>query len=114
MMAEVSLPIHGSTQAAVGAAAAVPLTTLRRGESGFIHEARLEREDAALLRAMGVCIGSRVRINRVGDPIVVAVTRGRSKNCRCGGAGGGCRIGLARELAERIMVVVSAAEDAAA
>lgn len=83
----------------------VPLTRLRRGQIGVICEARLAEDDAALLRAMGVAADAQVRLCRSGQPCIVAV------GCACIRGGrtrwGGCRIGLARPLAERITVLVS-------
>lgn len=93
-----------------GAARAVPLTHLRRGQTGVIREASLAADDAALLRAMGVAVDARIRLCRSGQPCIVAI------GCACvaGGAAkgkgragwGGCRIGLARPLAERITVLL--------
>jgi hypothetical protein len=80
----------------------IPLMQLRPGQAGMVGvvcEARLEECDAALLRAMGLGCGSRVRLCRAGEPCIVAViTGGRAS----------CRIGLARPLAEQIMVEVEA------
>jgi Fe2+ transport system protein FeoA len=78
------------------------LTTLRAGQRAVIRETRLELDDAALLRAMGLCIGTIVRVFRVGEPCVLAVG-GAKPHCKCGGM---CRIGIARPLAEKIMVEV--------
>ena len=87
-----------------------PLTALRPGQTGIICESRLSTNDAALLRAMGLCDHSTVRLCRLGEPCVVAVggVRGvgpNPKDCTCGGS---CRIGLSRPLAERIFVTALA------
>lgn len=87
------------------------LTELKVGQSGVICESTLDTNDAALLRAMGLCDQTMVRLCRVGEPCVVAVggVRGGlnvdASACTCGGS---CRIGLARPLADRIMVSVLA------
>lgn len=83
---------------------------MRPGDTGVICEARLSVDDAALLRAMGLCDRATIRLCRVGEPCVVAVggVRGvgpNPDNCTCGGS---CRIGLARPLAERIFVTAMA------
>ena len=78
------------------------LTSLRAGQRAVIRETRLEADDAALLRAMGLCLNATVRVFRIGEPCVLAVG-GVNANCRCGGM---CRVGLARPLAERILVEV--------
>lgn len=78
-----------------------PLTSLRAGETAIIRETRLDTDDAALLRAMGLCLNATVRIFRIGEPCIVAV--GGVGACKCGGM---CRVGLAKPLAERILVEV--------
>ncbi len=83
---------------------AVPLAGLRQGAEGVICESRLDAEDAALLKAMGLCTSATIKVVRAGQPCVVAVG-GAGEACSCGGM---CRIGLARELAERIFVNVLA------
>jgi Fe2+ transport system protein FeoA len=84
----------------------VPLSTLQRGQSGVITEARLDPDDAALLRAMGLCMSATVKVVRPGQPCVVAVGGvGGDEACACGGT---CRIGLARGLAEQIFVTTVA------
>lgn len=80
----------------------VVLTSLRAGQKAVIRETRLEADDAALLRAMGLCLNATVRVFRMGEPCVLAVG-GVSANCKCGGM---CRVGLARPLAEKIYVEV--------
>ena len=75
------------------------LTALRPGQVAVIREIRLEADDAALLRAMGLCVNATLRVFRVGSPCVVAV--GGVKPCKCGGM---CRVGLARALAGGVYV----------
>lgn len=84
---------------------AVPLTTLKPGQTAVIAEARLDTDDAALLRAMGLADRVRVKLCRVGEPCVVALGPVEGKHCHCHGH---CRIGLARGLADRILVTVVA------
>lgn len=79
-------------------APSVTLAAMRRGQRGQIRESRLTEDDAALLRAMGLCTCAEVRLCRGGDPCVISVGAG---------AAGTCRIGLARRLAELIDVTVS-------
>ena len=86
----------------------VTLAALKRGQEGVICESRLEADDAALLKAMGLCTHASVKVVRTGEPCVVAVggVGGVGEaSCSCGGM---CRIGLARGLAERIFVTVVA------
>jgi Fe2+ transport system protein FeoA len=80
----------------------IRLTALRAGQRAVIRETRLEPDDAALLRAMGLCLNATVRVFRIGEPCVLAVG-GVNANCKCGGM---CRVGLARPLAEKILVEV--------
>lgn len=85
----------------------VPLSTLRQGQSGIITESHLDPDDAALLRAMGLCTSATIKVIRPGQPCVVAVggVNGpdgtTAESCACGGT---CRIGLARALADKILV----------
>jgi Fe2+ transport system protein FeoA len=71
------------------------LNQLKPGETGVVRTAPSGREDAAVLAAMGLCCNAKVRLCRAGEPCIVAVL---------GGGGSGCRIGLARPLADQIMV----------
>ncbi len=84
----------------------VGLVALAVGEVAVIREAHLDRDDAALLRAMGLGPGVRFKLCRQGEPCIVAIM----PSC-CGVAGPGAdlpccagRIGLARSLARAIVV----------
>ncbi len=65
----------------------------------------MEPRDAAMLRAMGMRPRCRVRMIRAGEPCIVEVL---GINPATGGCG--CRLGLARELAARVMVLVGTAQ----
>jgi len=71
------------------------LCDLRVGQCARIRSDELDADDAAVLRAMGLRPNASVRLCRMGSPCIVRVD-GR---CGCG-----CRIGLARPLAERLLV----------
>jgi len=73
----------------------ISLNQLKPGETGVVRSAPGDGPDAAILAAMGLCCNAKVRLCRAGEPCIVAVL---------GGSGAGCRIGLARPLADRIMV----------
>ncbi|MFN0134395.1 MAG: ferrous iron transport protein A [Phycisphaerales bacterium] len=78
----------------------VSLSQLKRGQSGVVCSTSLAQDDAAMLGAMGLRCNAKVRLCREGEPCIVAV---------CSGSGvAACRIGLARPLADRIMVTPSA------
>lgn len=79
------------------ATSSVSLSQLRPGQSGVVRSAGVDASDAALLGAMGLCCNAKVKLCRAGEPCIVAVATGR---------GAGCRIGLARPLADKIMVDV--------
>lgn len=85
--------------------APVALSQLRPGQSGVIRMAEVGSSDAALLGAMGLCCNAKVRLCRAGEPCIVAISSGN---------GAGCRIGLARPLAERIMVELAEHQNASA
>lgn len=89
---------------AVGGAS-VPLTSLSRGQRAIIREARMPTDDAALLRAMGLCDCALLTVARTGEPCVITITGVDGADCKCHRAGG-CRIGLSRAMAERIYVSV--------
>ena len=87
-----------------GPQAPISLNQLRPGESGVVRSAKINAADAAMLGAMGLCCNATVRLCRAGEPCIVAVVSGR---------GTGCRIGLARPLADSILVDrIQAAKDA--
>lgn len=75
--------------------ARIPLQQLRKGQMGRIAPSQLPPEDADMLRAMGLRPDATVRVCRLGHTCIVEV---------CDRLGGGCRIGLTRGLAERVMV----------
>lgn len=71
------------------------LADLRVGQCARIRADQLDDEDAAMLRAMGLRPNTSVRLCRKGEPCIVRVA---------GRYGCGCRIGLVRPLAERLLV----------
>ena len=83
-------------------ASEVSLGALRSGEVAAICEARLEPQDAALLRAMGLAPASLVKVCRAGHPCIVAVVSAGAD----GGSWSCCssRIGLSKELAAKLFV----------
>lgn len=86
---------------------AVPLASLRVGQIAIVHEALVDAADAAYLRAMGLRPGSQVRVCRLGEPVIVEVSGCGLAGCggQAGGVGAcGCRIGLSREIARKVMV----------
>lgn len=85
---------------------AVSLGQLKVGQCGTIVEKQLDADDRAMLRAMGLEANATIRICRVGEPCIVAVMSGGAAGGRLDG--GCCRIGLARPLADRIIVCPSA------
>lgn len=106
----------------------VPLSQLSVGQIALVCESKLDQQDAALLRAMGLAPSAHIKLCRVGEPCIVAVLSVRNaaacdpQPAANGGlslpqcqtdrptatqSGFGCcssRIGLARSLAQRVMV----------
>lgn len=87
-------------------AARVTLSGLRVGQTGVVCETCMDKRDAAMLRAMGLRPRARVRVCRVGEPLIVEVMGAGlcepdacAKPTACT-----CRIGLARALAERVLL----------
>jgi hypothetical protein len=78
------------------------LTGLLPGQTAVVRATDLEAGDADLLRAMGLRLSARVRLCRLGEPCIVEVMGGGESCDRKGGCV--CRIGLARPLAEKVLV----------
>ncbi len=74
----------------------IPMSRMSRGQSGRVQ---LEgaSEEVKMLRAMGLRPNASVTMCRLGEPCIVSLS---------GACGGGCRIGLAKEIAGRVMVSV--------
>ena len=51
----------------------IPLARLKPGQCGTVQSARLEQDDAALLRAMGLRLNSTIRLCRAGEPCIISV-----------------------------------------
>ena len=75
--------------------AAVPLTRFRSGQTGTVEGHELGGDEGELLRAMGLRPDCQIKVCRVGTPCIVEV----KSDC-----GGGCRIGLAKHVAKRLLV----------
>lgn len=74
----------------------IPLTQLSRGQRGRV-QINGSTEEVKMLRAMGLRPNASVTMCRLGEPCIVSLS---------GACGGGCRIGLAKEIAGRVMVSV--------
>lgn len=70
-----------------------------------VSETSLPPKDAAYLRALGLRPNAAVRLCRVGEPCILEIlaVQPGSGPCGCDCA---CRVGLARELAQRVLVVL--------
>ena len=86
---------------------AIPLSQLRVGQCGIIQEKRLDEDDRSMLKAMGLACNSAVTLCRQGEPCIVAITTGGREGGRLGASASGCRIGLTRELSQRIFVTLN-------
>ncbi|MBL0926296.1 MAG: ferrous iron transport protein A [Phycisphaerales bacterium] len=73
----------------------ISLTQLQPGQEGVIRGASLGEDETAMLRAMGLRLNARVKMCRLGEPCIVHLVAG---------GGCGCRIGLARPLADKVRV----------
>jgi len=80
----------------VGASAGeIPLSQLRPGQRATLCAGCEGDEDAPFLRALGLRPRAVVRLCRRGEPCIIDVV---------GRGGCGCRIGLARPIADRVLV----------
>jgi Fe2+ transport system protein FeoA len=77
------------------APASIPLTQLTRGQRATVNTSDLDEQDSKVLRAMGLRPDASVQMCRLGEPCIVSLS---------GACGGGCRIGLAKDIASRVMV----------
>ena len=75
----------------------VPLTQLTKGQRGRVKSEGVETEEVRMLSAMGLRPDASVTMCRMGEPCIVSLS---------GACGGGCRIGLARDIAQRVMVEI--------
>lgn len=75
--------------------ASIPLTQLTRGQRATISTSDLDEQDGSVLRAMGLRPDASIQMCRLGEPCIVSLS---------GACGGGCRIGLAKDIASRVMV----------
>ncbi len=73
----------------------IPLSQLRPGQRGTLCPGCLEAEEGPFLRALGLRPRVTIRLCRRGEPCIVDVV---------GRAGCGCRIGLSRPIADRVLV----------
>lgn len=80
------------------------LTSMLPGQTAVVRETRMDARDAALLRAMGLRPNATVRLCRLGEPCIVEVLTGSNEGGCNGPAGCWCRIGLARPLANAVVV----------
>jgi hypothetical protein len=76
------------------AAEPAPLLSLPRGRRARLDLSRLDPADRSVLRAMGLRADCEVQLCRVGEPCILAL-----RGC----CNDGCRIGLTRRLAERVL-----------
>jgi Fe2+ transport system protein FeoA len=85
---------------AIAGVRVLSLLAMRAGAWGIVHSIEAGPSDAATLRAMGLAPGVRVRVCRVGSPTIIALVCPPEAPCKCAGT----RLGLARELADQIVI----------
>ena len=73
----------------------IPLTQLTRGQRATVDSSTLDEHDGSVLRAMGLRPDASIQMCRLGEPCIISLS---------GACGGGCRIGLAKEIASRVLV----------
>ena len=72
----------------------VRLTQLSRGQSGRLDSSTLTGDEGEALRAMGLRPECQLKVCKMGEPCIVTI----------GSAAGGCRIALAKRLADQLHV----------
>ena len=76
------------------AAVSVPLTQLTQGQSAMLESSTLPDLETDELRAMGLRPECELKVCKMGEPCIVTV----------GPGAGGCRIALAKKLADQLHV----------
>ncbi|MBL8886228.1 MAG: ferrous iron transport protein A [Phycisphaerales bacterium] len=80
------------------------LNAMKAGEVSHVSSLGVDDPgDAALLRAMGLRPGIRVRVVRLGEPTILEVLGAEACGCACAS-----RIGLTKALASRVRVAATA------
>ena len=69
----------------------IALTTLTTGQTGRLHEARLDAQSIGLLRALGLSETEPFRVCKAGEPCILQVD--------------GTRIGVSRVVASNLYVI---------
>jgi Fe2+ transport system protein FeoA len=69
----------------------IALTTLTTGQTGRLHEARLDPHSVGLLRALGLSETQPFRVSKAGEPCILQVD--------------GTRIGVSRVVASNLYVI---------
>lgn len=82
-----------------------PLDSMKSGEISHVASLGIEDPgDAALLRAMGLRPGIRVKVVRLGEPTILEVLGAEACGCACSS-----RLGLPKDLASRVRVAAEPA-----
>jgi Fe2+ transport system protein FeoA len=68
----------------------MPLSTAPATAAARVVHIAADSDDAARLKAMGLCIGRRVQVVKAGDPLIVSVV--------------GARVGLSARLAANVLI----------
>jgi Fe2+ transport system protein FeoA len=91
-MAGVILNLKGEPPADSAGAGAMPLSGLAQDELARVVEVSAADDDAVRLKSLGLCIGRRVQLVKLGDPLIVRVL--------------GTRVGLSARLADCVSVQI--------
>jgi len=69
---------------------AIPIDKLEQGKCGLVVKVEADSDDAKRLMAMGVCMGRIIKLEQLGDPMILKVV--------------GSKIGVSRRLGEKVSV----------
>ena len=83
---------HGNPPADSPDASAVPLSGLAQEAVARVVDVAAADDDAVRLKSLGLCIGRRVQLVKLGDPLIVRVL--------------GTRVGLSARLADCVSVQI--------
>jgi Fe2+ transport system protein FeoA len=73
-----------------GKGSAIPLNKLEPGKCGLVVKVVADNDDAKRLMAMGVCTGQIIKLEQLGDPMILQVV--------------GSKLGVSRRLGETVSV----------
>ena len=83
--------MHSNAQADQGQASGISLDKLQPGRCGLVVDVVTDTDDAKRLMAMGVCVGRIIKLEQLGDPMILQVV--------------GTKLGVSKRLGAAVNVI---------